>query len=164
MRLCCDWLVDFKRIGGDSTKYRSMSVVLFELIREPFEKKKKIDLIKFEVMNYFPKNLNVTSRWRHPLVFVAAAIGLAGSSGVYYANIRARQKARRLFIEQNFFEDALELTRAYKPIAEKLVLPIEPLQIDTMSRFNFFSPTAAQVRKFVEFFRFSLIDFESRSK
>lgn len=34
------------------------------------------------------------SRWGHPLVFLASAIGLAGSSAVYYAQIRARQKAR----------------------------------------------------------------------
>jgi hypothetical protein len=37
------------------------------------------------------------SRWGHPLVFLASAIGLAGSSAVYYAQIRARQKARSLF-------------------------------------------------------------------
>ena len=36
------------------------------------------------------------SRWGHPLVFVAAAIGLAGSSAVFYAQIRARQKARSI--------------------------------------------------------------------
>ena len=34
------------------------------------------------------------SRWGHPLVFIASLVGLAGSSAVYYANIRARQKAR----------------------------------------------------------------------
>ena len=34
------------------------------------------------------------SRWGHPLVFVASAIGLLGSSAVYYAQIRARQRAR----------------------------------------------------------------------
>lgn len=34
------------------------------------------------------------SRWGHPLVFVASLIGLAGSSAVYYAHIRARQRAR----------------------------------------------------------------------
>jgi len=38
------------------------------------------------------------SRWSHPLVFLASAIGLAGSSAVYYAQIRARQKARSLFL------------------------------------------------------------------
>jgi hypothetical protein len=34
------------------------------------------------------------SRWGHPLVFLASVIGLAGSGAVYYAQIRARQKAR----------------------------------------------------------------------
>lgn len=38
------------------------------------------------------------SRWGHPLVFVASAIGLLGSSAVYYAQIRARQRARSRYL------------------------------------------------------------------
>ncbi|CAF1268204.1 unnamed protein product [Adineta ricciae] len=71
------------------------------------------------------------SRWGHPLIFVAAAIGLAGSSAVFYAQIRARQKARNLFLQAAFYQEALELTHGYKPITDRLVEPIEPLQIDT---------------------------------
>jgi len=37
------------------------------------------------------------TRWSHPLVLIASVIGLAGSSAVYYVQIRARQKARSLF-------------------------------------------------------------------
>jgi hypothetical protein len=102
------------------------------------------------------------SRWGHPLVFLASAIGLAGSSFVYYAQIRARQKARSLFffksnfrlfystsldlfLETPFYEEALELTRGYKHISEKLVEPIQPLQIDPTSKFNAISQLEAQV-------------------
>ncbi|CAF1081464.1 unnamed protein product [Rotaria sordida] len=86
------------------------------------------------------------SRWGHPLVFVASVIGLAGSSAVYYAHIRARQKARSLFLEQSFYKEALELTSGYKPITEKLIEPIQPLQIDTTSKFNILGPLGAQIR------------------
>ncbi|CAF1149060.1 unnamed protein product [Rotaria magnacalcarata] len=84
------------------------------------------------------------SRWGHPLVFVASLVGIVGSSAVYYAQIRARQKARNLFLEQTFYTEALELTRGYKPIAEKLIEPIEPLQIDTTSKFNTLAHLGAQ--------------------
>ncbi|CAF0780462.1 unnamed protein product [Rotaria sp. Silwood1] len=86
------------------------------------------------------------SRWGHPLVFVASLIGLAGSSAVYYAHIRARQKARILFLEQSFYKQALELTSGYKPIIEKLVEPIQPLQIDTTSKFNILGSLGAQTQ------------------
>ena len=85
------------------------------------------------------------SRWGHPLVMVASLLGLAGSSAVYYANIRARQKARNMFLEQSFFDEALELTRGYKPITEKLVAPVQPLQLDPMSKFNVLALNSAQV-------------------
>lgn len=45
--------------------------------------------------NKKPPSTNIRpSRWGHPLVFLASLVGLAGSSAVYYAHIRARQKAR----------------------------------------------------------------------
>lgn len=46
----------------------------------------------------FPKVRS--SRWGHPLIFLASAIGLVGSSAVYYANIRSRQRARGEYIVQ----------------------------------------------------------------
>ncbi|UJR37585.1 hypothetical protein I4U23_030283 [Adineta vaga] len=85
------------------------------------------------------------SRWGHPLVLFASVIGLAGSSAVYYAQIRARQKARNLFLQTSFYQEALELTRGYKPIVDKLIEPIEPLLVDTTSKFNTLSPLGAQV-------------------
>ena len=85
------------------------------------------------------------SRWGHPLVFVASLVGIAGSGAVYYANVLARQKARSMFLEQTFFEEALELTRGYRPISEKLVEPIQPLQLDPMSKFNVIALNSAQV-------------------
>lgn len=50
-----------------------------------------------------------------------------------------------LFLEQSFYNEALDLTRGYKPITDKLVEPIEPLQIDPTSKFNTFSSLGAQV-------------------
>lgn len=50
-----------------------------------------------------------------------------------------------LFLEKSFYKEALELTCGYKPIAEKLVEPIEPLQIDPTSSFNILSQLGAQV-------------------
>ncbi len=44
-----------------------------------------------------------SSRWGHPLVLIASVIGLAGSSAVFYAHIRARQKARSLLFLINCF-------------------------------------------------------------
>lgn len=85
------------------------------------------------------------SRWGHPLVFIASLVGIAGSGAVYYANVLARQKARSMFLEQSFFDEALELTRGYRPISEKLVEPIQPLQLDPMSKFNVLALNSAQV-------------------
>lgn len=50
-----------------------------------------------------------------------------------------------LFLEKPFYEEALDLTRGYKPIIEKLVEPLQPLQIDPTSKFNAISPLGAQV-------------------
>jgi len=50
-----------------------------------------------------------------------------------------------LFLETSFYDEALNLTRGYKPITEKLVEPIEPLQIDPTSKFNALSALNAQV-------------------
>ena len=49
------------------------------------------------------------------------------------------------FLAKPFYEEALELTRGYKAITEKLIEPIEPLQIDPTSKFNILSPLGAQV-------------------
>ena len=123
--------------------------------------------------NFLPPG--ASRRWKHPLVFAAALVGCVGSSAVYYAHIRARQKARSgvfslsfdsfvfsiirclgLFLEQSFFEEALDLTRGYKPITEKLVEPIQSLQIDTTNRFNHLSAYVAQVSRSIFSFLFSL--------
>lgn len=61
-----------------------------------------------------------------------------------------------LFLEQSFFEEALDLTRGYKPITEKLVEPIQSLQIDTTNRFNHLSAYVAQVSRSIFSFLFSL--------
>ncbi len=50
-----------------------------------------------------------------------------------------------LFLENPFYQEALILTSGYKPITEKLVEPIQPLQIDPTSKFNAFSLLGAQV-------------------
>jgi hypothetical protein len=49
------------------------------------------------------------------------------------------------FLEKPFYEEALELTRGYKPITDKLVEPIQPLQVDPTSKFNTLSLLGAQV-------------------
>lgn len=54
-----------------------------------------------------------------------------------------------MFIEQSFYQEALELTRHYKPILEKLGEPIEPLQVDPTSRFNYLASQAAQVSRLI---------------
>lgn len=66
-----------------------------------------------------------------------------------------------LFLEKPFYQEALELTRGYKPIAEKLVEPIEPLQIDTTSKFNVLAVLGARVSLvfeniYIAFFFFQL--------
>lgn len=48
-------------------------------------------------------------------------------------------------MENSFYQEALKLTSGYKPIADRLVEPIEPLQIDPTSRFNALSSLGAQV-------------------
>ena len=76
--------------------------------------KLKLDFLKIQLHNYssfqmssnekrppFPKVK--PSRWGHPLIFLASAVGLAGSSAVYYAQIRARQKARSEYIPSCIF-------------------------------------------------------------
>jgi hypothetical protein len=50
-----------------------------------------------------------------------------------------------IFIEKPFYEEALILTRGYKPITEKLVEPIKPLNIDTSNSFNVLTLLGAQV-------------------
>ena len=50
-----------------------------------------------------------------------------------------------LFLETPFYQEALDLTSGYKPITEKLVEPLQPLQIDPTSSFNAISPVGAQV-------------------
>jgi hypothetical protein len=52
-----------------------------------------------------------------------------------------------IFIEKPFYEEALILTRGYKPITEKLVEPIQPLKIDTSNEFNVLTLLGAQVIK-----------------
>jgi hypothetical protein len=63
-----------------------------------------------------------------------------------------------LFLEKPFYEEALTLTSGYKPITEKLVEPIQPLQIDPTSKFNNLSVLGAQVS-----LSFQLILFSSLS-
>ena len=50
-----------------------------------------------------------------------------------------------LFTEKSFYEEAITLTRGYKPIREKLVEPIQPLKIDTGNEFNQLKLLTAQV-------------------
>ena len=56
-----------------------------------------------------------------------------------------------IFLEKPFYEEALTLTSGYKPIMDKLVGPIEPLQIDPTSRFNSLSLLGAQVSESLQF-------------
>ena len=115
-----------------------------------------------------------SSLWSHPLVFIASAVGLVGSGVVLYTHKRAQERARSLsfkclfffvfyflflalFLEKPFYEEALELTRGYKPIVEKLVEPIQPLRIDTTSKFNILSHLGAQVSLLMIFFFFIFI-------
>lgn len=60
-------------------------------------------------------------------------------------------------MEKSFYQEALTLTSGYKPIADKLVEPIEPLLIDPTSRFNALSSVGAQVSQPLQliFFSFS---------
>ncbi|CAF1176889.1 unnamed protein product [Adineta steineri] len=51
-----------------------------------------------------------------------------------------------IYTEKPFYEEALVLTRGYKPITEKLVEPIQPLKIDTSNEFNSLSLLGAQVQ------------------
>ena len=51
-----------------------------------------------------------------------------------------------IFTEKSFFEEALYLTRGYKPIIDKLVEPIKPLKIDTSDNFNVVTLLGAQVK------------------
>lgn len=50
-----------------------------------------------------------------------------------------------IYTEKPFYEEALILTRGYKPISEKLVEPINPLKIDTSNDFNSLTLLGAQV-------------------
>jgi len=50
-----------------------------------------------------------------------------------------------IFTEKSFYEEALTLTRGYKPITEKLVEPVKPLTIDTSDKFNVLTLLGAQV-------------------
>jgi hypothetical protein len=59
-----------------------------------------------------------------------------------------------VFLEKPFYEEALDLTRNYKPITEKLVEPIQPLQLDPTSKFNILSSVVAQVSVLIHFFFF----------
>jgi len=51
-----------------------------------------------------------------------------------------------IFTEKPFYEEALILTRGYKPITQKLVEPIQPLKIDTSNEFNVLTLLGAQVQ------------------
>ncbi|CAF2513391.1 unnamed protein product [Rotaria sp. Silwood2] len=51
-----------------------------------------------------------------------------------------------IFSEKPFFEEALILTRGYKPITEKLVEPIQPLKVNTSNEFNNLTLLGAQVQ------------------
>ena len=51
-----------------------------------------------------------------------------------------------IYTEKPFFEEALLLTRGYKPIAEKLVEPVQPLKLDTSNPFNVLTLLGAQVQ------------------
>jgi hypothetical protein len=62
-----------------------------------------------------------------------------------------------LFLESSFYNEALELSRGYKPLTEKLVEPIQPLQIDPTSRFNILSELGAQVGLLFELFLLFLL-------
>ncbi|UJR08638.1 hypothetical protein I4U23_012897 [Adineta vaga] len=50
-----------------------------------------------------------------------------------------------IFTEKTFYEEALTLTRGYKPIAEKLTEPLQPLKINTSNEFNNLTLLGAQV-------------------
>ena len=50
-----------------------------------------------------------------------------------------------IFTEKPFFEEALLLTRGYKPIREKLGEPLQPLKVDTSNAFNVLTLLGAQV-------------------
>ncbi|CAF1138953.1 unnamed protein product [Rotaria magnacalcarata] len=51
-----------------------------------------------------------------------------------------------IYNEKPFFEEALTLTRGYKPIKDKLVEPIKPLKIDVSNEFNTLTLLGAQVQ------------------
>ncbi|CAF1113148.1 unnamed protein product [Rotaria sordida] len=52
----------------------------------------------------------------------------------------------KIYTEKPFFDEALLLTRGYKPITEKLVEPIQPLKIDTSNEFNNLTLLGAQIQ------------------
>lgn len=58
-----------------------------------------------------------------------------------------------IYTEKPFYEEALILTRGYKPITDKLIEPVQPLKIDTSSEFNSLTLLGAQVEKKIVFFR-----------
>lgn len=53
-----------------------------------------------------------------------------------------------IFTEKSFYDEALTLTRGYKPITEKLIEPIQPLKIDTSNKSNVLTLLGAQVNYF----------------
>jgi hypothetical protein len=57
-----------------------------------------------------------------------------------------------IYTDKPFYEEALILTRGYKPITEKLVEPILPLKIDTSNQFNVLTLLGAQVNKIILLF------------
>jgi hypothetical protein len=50
-----------------------------------------------------------------------------------------------IYTSKPFYDEALTLTRGYKPITEKLIEPIQPLKIDTSNEFNTLTLLGAQV-------------------
>ncbi|CAF3477816.1 unnamed protein product [Rotaria sp. Silwood1] len=80
---------------------------------------------------------------------MAFKFAVMGSSMVFVGYVTYKYMIRpspSIYTEKPFFEEALLLTRGYKPITEKLVEPIQSLKIDTSNEFNKLTLLGAQVQ------------------
>ena len=91
---------------------------------------------------------------------MALKLALIGSTTVLvgYSTYKYMSKPNpSIYTSKPFYDEALILTRGYKPITEKLIEPIQPLKIDTSNSFNTLTLLGAQVNfaimidSFIEF-------------